>query len=210
MVSLKEQGLTVGKEAVFTQSSLEDWSWIEKIRGGDRSAFNQLFDKYKPHVINLAFRFVRERGTAEDIAQEIFIKIYENKTPFHPTAKFSTWLYRVTVNAAVDFLRKKKFLGHSLNERIEGQEEKTFLENLADFKSSGPNKILEEKELSELIRGEIDRLPEKFKTPFLLYQFQEMPYREIAKILGMTEKAVERRLYRAKEVLREKLKRLKK
>lgn len=196
------------KEPTLSSKAVEqDWLWVQQFRHGEKSAFQALFTKYKPLLINLAFRFVKEKEAAEDIAQDIFIKIYEKRIPFSPKAKFSTWIYRITVNAALDFLRKKKFYGHSLDKEIsirEG-EKKTFLETLEDSRSSSTLEALEKEELRKLIQREIDKLPEKLRTPLLLYQFQNMPYREISAILGVTEKAVERRLSHAKELLRKKV-----
>ncbi len=185
----------------------QDWIWIQRFHEGKKSAFEQIFSKYKPLVVNLAFRFVRNKETAEDIAQEVFVRVYEKKFRLDPKAKFSTWLYRVTVNASLDILRKKRFLGGSLDENISFREggKKTTLESLAEPKSLSLKTDLAQEELKVLVQKEINQLPEKFKIPILLYQFQEMPYREIAKILGITEKAVERRLWHAKELLKKKL-----
>ena len=86
-----------------------DWILIEKYYKGDLSAFHEIFSKYKAVVINFAFRIVRQRELAEDIAQDVFIKVYEKKARPDDKAKFSTWLYRVTANASLDHVRKKSF-----------------------------------------------------------------------------------------------------
>lgn len=185
----------------------QDWLWYQKFQAGDSSAFNELFSKYKTVLINLAFRYVRGKEAAEDIAQEVLIKVYEKKAKRDPHSKFSTWLYRVTVNASLDLIRKKKYSFHSLDEAIEGEEGKreTLLEKIPDPGGSSPLKSLAEEEIRLLVQREVDRLPEKLRAVILLYQFEEIPYREIAKILGISEKAVERRLYHAKALLRERL-----
>ena len=172
-----------------------DWPCILRFKEGDESAFSEIFNKHKTTVINLAFRVVREKGAAEDIAQEVFIKIYEKRIPFDPKAKFSTWLYRVTVNTSIDFLRRKKVFPSSSDESRQDS---------VDPSQVSTHNLLADKELKGQIQREIDQLPEKLKIPLTLYQFEDMPYREIAKILGISEKAVERRLYRAKELLRAK------
>lgn len=188
------------------QASDEDWLWIEKFQGGDPSGFNEIFNKYKSRVVNLSYRFVRNQEAAEDIAQEVFLKVYEKKVHHDAKAKFSTWLYRVTVNASLDFIRKKKFVGRSLDEETQtpkGRKE-TLLERLIDPRSSSLTDTLEKEELKAIVQKEISQLPEKLRLPILLYQFEEMPYREIAKILGLSQKAVERRIYHAKERLKSK------
>ena len=193
---------------IATPSTLDqDWFWIESFQEGDRSAFDQIFNKYKTTVVNLAFRFVRDKEIAEDIAQEVFIKIYEKKVHFGPKAKFSTWLYRVTVNTSLNVLRKRKPLLLSLDERIENQKggKKPLIERLTDPHATSPLRSLEEGELKMMVHREIEKLPEKLRLPILLSQFENLPHREIALILGITEKAVEKRIYHAKKRLRKKL-----
>jgi RNA polymerase sigma-70 factor (ECF subfamily) len=205
-----EKGALFVAEKGITPAEDSDWIYYQKFQAGDVSAFNELFNKYKTVLINLAFRYVREKEAAEDIAQEVLIKVYEKRVTQEPHAKFSTWLYRVTVNASLDVIRKKKYFLRSLDEEMEGEEgeRKTLLEKMADPQGASPLKGLAEEELRVLVQKEIDRLPEKFRSVILLYQFEEMSYREIAKILDISEKAVERRLYHAKEMLRRKLSRL--
>ncbi len=184
-----------------------DWLAIERFKEGDPSAFDLIFQKYKETAVNLAYHFVRQREAAQDIAQDIFIKIYEKRVKADPKAKFSTWLYRVTVNASIDYIRRARFFGRSLDEKISPGEPggQTLLENTADPKPSLAGEEAEKEELRLLIRQEIEKLPEKLRFPILLYQFEDLPYKEIAHILNITEKAVERRLYHAKEALRKKL-----
>lgn len=195
-------------DQITASNSLDDdWFLIQKNKEGDRFAFEQLFNKYKVSIVNLAFRFVREKTAAEDIAQEVFIKIYEKKVHFDPKAKFSTWLYRVTVNAAMDVLRKRKFSPQSLDEPIQGQEgeKKSLLDKFSDQHVDSALKGLEDQELQMLVQLEITRLPEKLREVILLYQFENLSYCEIASILGTTEKGVEKRIYHAKEKLRKRL-----
>ncbi len=182
----------------------EDWLWIQSFQEGDRSGFDNIFNKYKAVVINLSFRFVKDQGTAEEVAQEVFIKIYEKKVKFDPKSKFSTWLYRVTINASLDWLRHRKKIAYSLNEEIKNEEgdKRTHLESLADPNASSPVTNVEQNEMKLIVQREIDRLPDKLRAVLLLFQFQELPYREIAQILGISEKAVERRICHAREALR--------
>lgn len=197
----------MNRDVASSSASDQDWLWIENFQEGDRSAFDQIFNKYKTTVVNLAFRFVRARETAEDITQEVFIKIYEKKVRFEPKTKFSTWLYRVTVNTSLDALRKRKMFPLSLDERIENQkgDKKPLIEKLTDPRATSPLQSLEEGELKMMVQGEVEKLPEKLRLPILLSQFENLPQREIALILGITEKAVEKRIYHAKERLRKRL-----
>ncbi len=185
----------------------QDWIWIKNFHEGDQSAFERIFNKYRTNLINLAFRFLRERQAAEDIAQEVFIRIYEKKVRFDPRAKFSTLLYRMTVNASIDTLRKKKFSSHSLDEPVLNQEgdQRLFMEGFSDSKSTSPVNVLQDAELREFVQREIQKLPEKLRAPIFLHQFEELSYKEVAAILRITEKAVEKRIYHAKEHLRKNL-----
>ena len=187
-----------------------DWVLINRFNEGDPSAFGELFNKHKRNVINLSYRFVQNKEAAEDIAQEVFIKIYEKKFHFDPSAKFSTWLYKVTVNAAIDRTRKKNFFDRSLDKTETDQEGegKALLETLSDPSAVSPADFLASEEIKNLVQIEIQKLPEKLKTPVLLYQFENLSYEEIARILGITTKAVERKIHHAKEILRKKLSRV--
>lgn len=193
----------------MNQDPGNDWFLIEKFQEGDLSAFHELFNRHKTNVINLSYRFVQNRETAEDVAQDVFIKIYEKKVKFDPKAKFTTWLYRVTVNASIDRTRKKGFFNRSLDEKITDAEGETrnFSEALGDPKAVSPKEAMHHEELKILIQAEIRKLPEKLRAVILLYQFEEMPYRDIAQVVGISEKAVERRIYHAREILRSALSR---
>jgi len=185
----------------------DDWIKIGAFLNGELAAFEFIFNKYKSRVINLAYGFLRDRASAEDTAQNVFLKIYQKKAKPDSRAKFSTWLYRVTVNASLDVLRSRKFTPVSMDRESSFADggEGTLKERLPDSKSSSPSQTAEREDLAVLVRREIDRLPEKFRAPLLLYQFEDMSYREIASILGLSGKAVERRLYHAREILRDRL-----
>jgi len=191
----------------MNQNLDEDWSLIEKFEGGDATAFQEIFSKHKSRVVNLSYRFVHSQEAAEDIAQDVFIKIYEKRLKVDSNVKFTTWLYRVTTNASLDFIRKNKFVVRSVDAEItDPSGEKTnFLERIGDPNTPSPSDNAQQKELHALLRTEIEALPEELKLPILLYQFENLPYEEIARILKITTKAVERRLYHAKQRLRDKL-----
>ncbi|MBI4549409.1 MAG: sigma-70 family RNA polymerase sigma factor [Candidatus Omnitrophica bacterium] len=176
-----------------------DWTLIEQFLAGDTTAFDRLFQAHKSRVINLSFRYVRGREAAEDIAQEVFLKVYDKKVKVDPAAKFTTWLYRVTVNASLDYLRRNKNSPRSLDE--EAAPGLGLQSRVEDTRPSARQTVLAD-EVRRQLTGEIDRLPEKLRLPLVLYQFEELPYQEIAAILGITSKAVERRLYHAREQLR--------
>lgn len=184
-----------------------DWELLEQFHGGNSHAFERLFNKHKVHVINLALRFVKRQDVAEDIAQDVFIKIYEKKFPVRHQAKFSTWLYRVTINAALDVLRTRKRQIGLLDApaSVEQEDGTPLLETLADPNTPLPADVAEQHDAHVIVQGAIDKLPIQLRTPLVLYQFQQLSYAEIGQILGISEKAVERRLYHAREELRKTL-----
>ncbi len=206
---MTEQDTLDPKRSAKRDDTEDDWSLYAKFEKGDKTAFHQLFNRYKNRILNVSYRFVQNREAAEDIAQDVLIKIYEKKAAFRSNAKFSTWVYRVTANASLDYLRKNKTPLRSLDKEIENEEgrKETLYDQLADPNSS-TGETLESEEMRIIVRREVDLLPEKMKLPILLYQFEEMSYQEIAKILGITAKAVERRLYHAKEIIKKKLKKI--
>lgn len=185
----------------------DDWALYAKFEKGDLPAFHQLFNRYKNKILNISHRFVQNKETAEDIAQEVLIKIYEKKVGFRANTKFSTWVYRVTVNASLDILRKRKFFGFSLNKPKAGSEDDSLSmsELVGDDKSPSVSESLGNKEMEAAVTEGIRNLPEKLRVVITLFGFEEKSYQEISEILGISAKAVERRIYRAKEILRDKL-----
>ena len=204
---MTEQG-TLNPQRFAKSGGIEDdWLLYAKFEKGDKSAFRQLFDRYKNRILNLSYRFVQNREVAEDIAQEVLIKIYEKKARFRPNAKFSTWVYRVTANASLDHLRKKKFFGFSLDQPKTDDEDDTAPapEAIGDKSRRSPSGELERKELKITVENALQNLPEHLKVPIILFQFEENSYQEIADILQISVKAVERRICHARERLRQEL-----
>ena len=160
---------------------------------GDQESFSQIVKAYLPKVVQLAYRYLKDRSLAEDVAQEIFLKLYQNPTAWRPTARFSSWLYRVTFNACTDQWRKRKRNPES--ELLTDQEISI---------TSAPDTSLINKETAQLVQQAIDSLPEDQKRVILLYQ-ERLSYEQITEILGCSVKAVERRLYRARQKLRKQL-----
>ena len=170
----------------------EDWLVYQKFVEGDVQSFRRLFEKFKNPLFRLCHRFVRNHEAAEDIAQDVLIKIYEKRAKFDPRSKFSTWVYRVAANASLDYLRRKKFSAFSLD-----APEAPDAEDPASLSHD-----LQKRELEALVGREVQNLPERLKAPIILFQFEEKSYQEIAAILQISVKAVERRIYHAKEMLR--------
>jgi RNA polymerase sigma-70 factor (ECF subfamily) len=184
-----------------------DVSLMLEFQNGDIPSFEKLVKKYKESIINIIYQFIGERNEAEDLAVEVFLRVYKAAKSYEPKAKFTTWLYKITTNICLNEIRKKaKFQTISLSEPIPtgGGKEEELIERIADAAPS-PQKILEKKERNALIRKAIDSLPGKQRMATILQIYEGLSYKEISRILGCSVKSVERRLYWARTNLKEKL-----
>lgn len=163
---------------------------IEAILKGDPKAFKWLVDTYQLMVVNICHAFVHDREDAEDIAQDVFIQVYESLNKFRFESKLSTWLYRIAVNRSINhcqFLSKKV-----LRIDIESWKEK------AQFPGMPQHELLEVQEQIELLQKAIDKLPENQRTALILNKYEELSYKEIAEVMGQSLSSVESLLFRAK------------
>lgn len=169
---------------------MEDERLIERFLSGDEEGFEMLVKKYQNHVVNIVYSLTGETQDADDIAQEVFIKVYKNLGSFSKKAKFSTWLYRITVNTTYNHLKKEKRYVPS-----------DYRKDSDVFKKI-PLEDLERGELKELIRKSIEKLPFKYRTVIVLKEIEGLSYKEIAKSLGCRIGTVESRLFRARYMLK--------
>jgi len=184
-----------------------DVSLMLAFQNGDISSFEKLVKKYKERIINIIYQFIGERNEAEDLAVEVFSRVYRAAKSYEPKAKFTTWLYKITTNLCLNEIRKKaKVQTISLSEPIStgGGKEEELIEKIADTAPS-PQQILERKERNALIRKAIDSLPAKQRMATILQVYEGLSYKEVSRILGCSVKSVERRLYWARTNLKKKL-----
>ena len=184
-----------------------DVSLMLEFQKGDISSFEKLVQKHKESIINIIYQFIGERDEAEDLAVEVFLRVYRAAKKYQAKAKFTTWLYKITTNLCLNEIRKKaKLQTISLSKPISAGEEKEeeLIEKIADAAPS-PQRILEKKESNALIRKAIDSLPAKQRMATILQIYEELSYKEISTILGCSVKSVERRLYWARTSLKERL-----
>ncbi|MBU4198502.1 MAG: sigma-70 family RNA polymerase sigma factor [Verrucomicrobia bacterium] len=179
-----------------------DWIIVEQVKAGDDRAFDALMARYKRPVINFVCRLIGNASEAEDLAQDVFVRAYQNirKPGFHQTTgAFSTWLFQVARNAAIDCLRRRK---RRPTESLTTLEEDG--ENLAVTARTADREIAV-KEIGEQIAAAVALLPEDQKTAVILSEYENLSYVEIAAIMKCSVKSVESRLYRAKQFLRDRL-----
>lgn len=178
---------------------MQDEDIIRMVLGGYADAYSYLVDKYKYIVYDLCYKYTYDYNEAQDLSQEIFLKAYRKLYSFKNTASFSTWLYRVGVNTCIDWTRKHK----KLKDTVSIDEE----EYLNDLPSCAPipEDMVVDNERRELVRNAVMKLPEKYRTVLVLYNYKSLSCSEIAQVLGIPLKTVETRLYRAKKILKEAL-----
>lgn len=175
-----------------------------KFKQGDKLAFGELLDKYQKPVINIIYRFIQDKSEADDLAQEVFIKVYNNAKSYEARAKFSTWLYRITKNVCLNELRRRKRKIVSLDEAVSASDDRLKQEVII----SGNNSPLEDSaahELQEIVKQAINSLPANQRMAVILRRYEEMPYEDIARTIGCSVKAIKSLLNRAKEALKNKL-----
>lgn len=179
---------------------LNDEDIVTLVLAGRTDLFALLVDRYKDRVFQTCMGFLHNRQEAEDLAQEIFIQVYVSLSGFKRRSAFSTWLYRIVINAALNMLRKKSKIAFV---------DLTTLNNthFAMFKNDrdNPEQVLIETEDNSLLKEALDDLPDKQRAAIVLSYFNEMSQKEIAQVLDTTEGAVESLLQRAKKNLRKKL-----
>lgn len=182
-----------------------DQELVKTFLTGDPSAFNELVRRYSKLVGTIAFGVVRDVEAAKDITQEVFVKAYRSLTSLSNPEKFKSWIYGITRTTSIDWLRAQKKNKVSLDEL---EEKGIPLGDSSISSNPTPLQHLEEEENKSRIRQEILTLPEKYKEIILLKHIHNYSYKEICELLGITQSAVETRLFRARLLLKNKLKQM--
>jgi RNA polymerase sigma-70 factor (ECF subfamily) len=173
-------------------------------QGGDESAFDRIVEVYSPQVYALLTRFLGPRSTREDLVQETFLRVIRARERYEPTARFTTWLFRIVYNLSVNETqrggpRELRSIGAASREDDSGGDG---LSEIRDVDAPPPSEALEKEDVILAVRAAIARLPETQRMALILAKYEERPYVEIAEILGSTEKAVKSLVHRARETLR--------
>ena len=175
-----------------------DVELIDAILEGSESAFQQLIERYQDRLFGLLGRLVRDRFAVEDLAQEVFVKVFRKLHTFQQDSSFYTWVYRIAVNTATDYLSRRK------RRRLHLVADNSTLEPTPDGESGAVVPLLD-KELREVTRQILEGLPEKYRTILILREYEDLAYTAIAEVLGCSIGTVESRLFRARQTLKQKL-----
>ncbi|MFA6128190.1 MAG: sigma-70 family RNA polymerase sigma factor [Bacteroidales bacterium] len=179
---------------------------LDLLLAGDPAAIRSLVDQYQPLVLRTALGFVRNTEDARDVAQEVFIDILTNLHRFKAQSGLSTWIYRITVNRSLNYLRsskrRKDRLSYSDDYDDGGSKETT---NRSDPSQKNPAELLEQKERSKILHAAIRSLPDKQQIAFNLAEYDDLSYKEIAEIMKLSLSSVESLLFRARKNLQKRL-----
>lgn len=178
------------------RARVTDERLLKRAAQGDERAFEQLVGRYQPAVFNTIYRYTGNQADVQDLAQEVFIKVWQNAAKFKGRSRFSTWLYRIVVNHCLNYRRKYRRPHFSLDEMVEQG-------NIPDPLIVEPDP--EQRRKVELVRRAIDELPERQRMALILAQFEERSYAEIAEIMKVSVSSVESLIFRARRALRERL-----
>lgn len=173
-----------------------------RVRDGDQVSFGLLLERHRGPVIHFLYRMVQNSAVAEELAQEVFLRVFRSRHTYEPSAKFTTWLFRIATHLALNWIRdgRKERLQDSLDENGPGGESR----QLADREPTVEQTLVYQVKLKE-VRNAIDSLPVKQRAAVLMHKYEEMEYSQIATVLICSDSAVKSLLFRAYETLRARL-----
>jgi RNA polymerase sigma-70 factor, ECF subfamily len=177
-----------------------------RVKAGDQSAFDYLVQKYRRPLVSFMYRMARNAAAAEDLAQEVFLRVYRSRETYEASAKFTTWLYRIATNLAVNHARDTRHERPEVTVSLdEPDEESGTTLDVADTKITAEEELVR-RERMMAIRSKVEALPERQKIAVIMHKYQQMDYKQISEVLKLSESATKSLLFRAYETLREQLK----
>ncbi|MGA3195095.1 MAG: sigma-70 family RNA polymerase sigma factor [Terriglobales bacterium] len=183
-----------------------DAEMMLRVKAGDESAFAYLVQKYRRPLVGFMYRLCHNPATAEELAQEVFLRVYRSRTSYEASAKFSTWLYRIATNLAVNNARDTRHERPEKTVRLDEPDQETgTTPDLADESLSAEEQLVRRERLAA-IRSKVNALPERQRLAVMMHKYQQMDYRQIAAVMKLSESATKSLLFRAYETLREQLK----
>jgi RNA polymerase sigma-70 factor (ECF subfamily) len=173
---------------------------------GDDSAFEYLVDKFRRPIVSFMYRMTHNQAVAEELAQEVFLRVYRSRSSYQAEAKFSTWLYRIATNLGVNYARDTRSERTAPTVNLDEPDAETgTTPDVADSTPTVEVEILRQERMAA-IRKHVMALPERQRTAVLMHKYQGLDYKEIGNVLKLSESATKSLLFRAYETLRERLK----
>jgi RNA polymerase sigma-70 factor (ECF subfamily) len=183
--------------------SLErDAELMLRVREGDQASFGLLLEKHRSPVIHFLYRMVQNQAVAEELAQEVFLRVYKSRSSYEPTAKFTTWLFRIASHLALNWIRDGR--NEKRQASLDEESPDGTAKQVPDRSRTVEQELVYQAKLRE-VREAIESLPAKQKAAVMMHKFQEMEYVQIADVLSCSESAVKSLLFRAYESLRMRL-----
>jgi RNA polymerase sigma-70 factor (ECF subfamily) len=194
------------RESVASGVEQTDAEVMLAVAAGDEAGYNYLVSKYHRQIIHFLFRMVHNEAVAEELAQEVFLRVYRSRESYRAEAKFSTWLYRIATNLAVNHARDTKYERTAQTLELDAPDpESGSTPEVADADPNVEQRMLREERMAA-IRAQVAALPERQRMAVLMHKYQEMDYRQIGEVLKLSESATKSLLFRAYQTLRERLK----
>jgi RNA polymerase sigma-70 factor (ECF subfamily) len=206
MASLGPRPAGTLQPAMAGAESYTDAEVMLRVKAGDQSAFDYLVQKYRRPLVSFMYRMARNSAAAEDLAQEVFLRVYRSRQTYEASAKFTTWLYRIATNLAVNHARDTRHERPEVTVSLDEPDEETGTTlDVADGTITAEEALVR-RERMLAIRGKVEALPERQKLAVIMHKYQQMDYKQIADVLKLSESATKSLLFRAYETLREQLK----
>jgi RNA polymerase sigma-70 factor (ECF subfamily) len=199
-------GRPEGSRAQADWSAMSDAEIMLRVREGDDSGFDLLIQKYHKPIIHFMFRMVHNQAVAEELAQEVFLRVYRSRHTYRAEARFTTWLYRIATNLGVNHARDTKHERAAQNVYLDQPDPETgTTPDVADPGATVEQELVRDERM-RAIRQHVMALPERQRTAVLMHKYQGLDYKQIGEVLKLSESATKSLLFRAYQTLRERLK----
>ena len=192
-------GRRVNRDMTAVVSLERDAALMLQVRDGDEASFALLLDRYRGPVIHFLYRMTQNLAVAEELAQEVFLRVYRARGTYEPAAKFTTWLFRIATHLGLNWIRDGR--NEKLRTSLDEETSDGMARQIPDGGASVEQELVYEVKLRE-VRQAIETLPAKQRAAVLMHKYEEMEYSQIARVLNCSESAVKSLLFRAYESLR--------
>ena len=183
-----------------------DENLMTRVKNGDALAFSILMDRYKQAVVNLVVYTVGDNIDSEDIAQQVFIRVYRNAATYEVRSKFTTWLFTITKNLALNEIRRRKRHPTDSLDVVEQEEDYTKTKQYPDPKTVPPDDSMMNDEMQKCLKAALEALPERQRLALLMFQEQGLSYEEISEVLEISLASTKSLIFRARDALKKTLK----